>query len=230
MRIIYTTIILYTFKPTPAAKPGRKELVMFEYENDLLVVDELYHDPRYPNNPVVRIGENYYLLPSAPTKPIPENSLRKFKTKPAVTAQKASHSYEYLMYHTIPRNGFEVTVGREATPEEIEEIIREHGLTEDDISQEFDDEKGTIYGDKYKKKYKSVQVRVPNDEAIPLEQKLRDKGIEASNGSPGRVNIRTEWGGKRPGAGRPSTGRKKRTLYITDEEYNKLKEYLQSLR
>lgn len=38
------------------------------------------------------------------------------------------------------------------------------------------------------------------------------------------------WGGKRPGAGRPSTGRKKRTLYITDEEYNKLKEYLQSLR
>ena len=42
--------------------------------------------------------------------------------------------------------------------------------------------------------------------------------------------IKQSWGGKRPGAGRPSTGRKKRTLYITDEEYNKLKEYLQSLR
>jgi len=38
------------------------------------------------------------------------------------------------------------------------------------------------------------------------------------------------WGGPRPGAGRPSTGRRKRTLYITDEEYEKLKEYLEVLR
>lgn len=203
---------------------------MFEYENDLLIIDELYYDPRYPNNPVVRIGADYYLLPSAPTKPIPENSLRKFKTKPAATALKASHGYEFLIYHTMPRNGFEVTVGRTATPEELEEIVQEYGLTEDDISKEFDDEKGAIYGDKYAKKYKSVQVRVPNDEAIPLEQKLKEKGIEASSGSPGRVNIKTGWGGYRPGAGRPATGRKKKTFYITDEEYDKLKKHLETLR
>lgn len=53
-------------------------------------------------------------------------------------------------------------------------------------------------------------------------------GIQAGNVAPGRVNI--SWGGKRPGAGRPSTGRKKRTLYITDEEYDKLKEHLEVLR
>ena len=38
------------------------------------------------------------------------------------------------------------------------------------------------------------------------------------------------WGGIRPGAGRPSTGRKKRTLYITDAEYKIIKEFLKNLR
>lgn len=38
------------------------------------------------------------------------------------------------------------------------------------------------------------------------------------------------WGGRREGAGRPATGRKKRTMYITDSEYQKLTEYLDSLR
>lgn len=217
-------------KPTPAAKPGRREIIMYEYENGLLVVDELYYDPRYPNNPVVRINENYYMLPSTTTKPIPANSLREFKTKPAVTARKATYSYEYLIYHTIPRNGFEVAVGRAATPEEVEEIMQEYGLAEEDITQEFDDEKGAIYGDKYKKAYKSIQIKVPVTEAIALEQKLRDRGIEANNGSPGRINIKTGWGGRREGAGRPATGRKKRTYYVTDEEHERLKEYLQTLR
>jgi hypothetical protein len=38
------------------------------------------------------------------------------------------------------------------------------------------------------------------------------------------------WGGRREGAGRPATGRKKRNFYITDEEYQKLMEYLETLR
>lgn len=38
------------------------------------------------------------------------------------------------------------------------------------------------------------------------------------------------WGGKRPGAGRPSTGRKKKTFYITDDEDQKLRDYLNILR
>jgi len=37
-------------------------------------------------------------------------------------------------------------------------------------------------------------------------------------------------GGKREGAGRPSTGRKKHLFYITDEENTLLKEYLKQLR
>lgn len=137
---------------------------MLIYENDLLVVDELFYDPRYTTCSIIRIGNDYFMVRNQAQKPIKECDLRPFKAKIATKSNKA------------------------------------------------------------------VQVRVPIEEAIPLEQKLRKKGIEASNGSPGRVNIRTEWGGYRPGAGRPATGRRKRTYYVTDEEYEKLKEYLQSLR
>ena len=35
-----------------------------------------------------------------------------------------------------------------------------------------------------------VQINVPDGMEIEIEQKLRQKGIEASNGSPNRVNIR----------------------------------------
>ena len=38
------------------------------------------------------------------------------------------------------------------------------------------------------------------------------------------------WGGARIGAGRPSTGRKKRNFYITDAEHELIKQYLEQLR
>ena len=38
------------------------------------------------------------------------------------------------------------------------------------------------------------------------------------------------WGGSRAGAGRPSTGRKKYNFYITEEEHQLLKQYLEQLR
>lgn len=38
------------------------------------------------------------------------------------------------------------------------------------------------------------------------------------------------WGGNRKGAGRKPTGRKKRGFYITDEEYDKMREFLESIR
>jgi hypothetical protein len=38
------------------------------------------------------------------------------------------------------------------------------------------------------------------------------------------------WGGFRPGAGRKPSGKKARQIYVTDEEYKKIKEYLESLR
>jgi hypothetical protein len=38
------------------------------------------------------------------------------------------------------------------------------------------------------------------------------------------------WGGSREGAGRKSTGRKKHILYITEEEYLKVKQLIEQLR
>ncbi len=40
----------------------------------------------------------------------------------------------------------------------------------------------------------------------------------------------TNWGGAREGAGRPATGRKRKYFYITKEENDKLREYLEKLR
>lgn len=38
------------------------------------------------------------------------------------------------------------------------------------------------------------------------------------------------WGGKRKGAGRPPTGRKRRTFYLTDEEHIAAKEFIEKIR
>lgn len=38
------------------------------------------------------------------------------------------------------------------------------------------------------------------------------------------------WGGFRPGGGRPATGRRKINFYITDEEANKVKQFINTLR
>ena len=37
-------------------------------------------------------------------------------------------------------------------------------------------------------------------------------------------------GGKRPGAGRKSTGRKKRNYYVTDQEHEEIKKLIERLR
>ena len=203
---------------------------MLSYENDLLVVDELLFDPRYPTCAIIRIENDYFMVRNQSPKPLRECDLRPFKSKPAVKSRKVIYDNEFYFRHMMPRGGFKVSMGRAITPEEFDEITQEYQLGEEDISKEFDDKKGMLYGEKYTKEYKSVQVKVPALEAIPLEQKLRNKGVEASNGSPGRVNIRTEWGGAREGAGRPSTGRGKKTFYITDEENEKLREHLEELR
>lgn len=48
--------------------------------------------------------------------------------------------------------------------------------------------------------------------------------VEAGEG------IGCSWGGARPGAGRPSTGRKKATFYVTDEEKEKIRRLIKKLR
>lgn len=203
---------------------------MFEYKNDLLIVDELIYDPAYPTDVVIRIDGEYYMINTAEAINRPIKNIRPYKKPVCNNWYRGTHDWQFLINGLIPRDGFKVNIGRAITAEELREIVEKYGLTDAEISKEFDDMIGGIYGEEYAKTIKSIQVKVPGSEAIPLEEALKKKGIQADNVAPGRVNIRTGWGGRRKGAGRPATGRKKRTMYITDSEYQKLTEYLNSLR
>lgn len=44
------------------------------------------------------------------------------------------------------------------------------------------------------------------------------------------MDNKQRWGGTREGAGRPTTGRKKHQIYVTDEEYEKIKQLLADMR
>ena len=203
---------------------------MFEYKNDLLIVDELIYDPSLPTSIVVRIDAEYYMYNAAEARNKPIKNLRQYKKQPHKSWRRGSYNHEFLMGGLIPRGGFNVPVGRAITAEELKEIVEKYSLTDDEISEEFENVIGGIYGEEYAKTIKSIQVKVSGNEAIPLETALKEKGIQAGSGSPGRVNIRTGWGGSREGAGRPSTGRQKKNYYVTDDEDTKIRELLESLR
>lgn len=55
----------------------------------------------------------------------------------------------------------------------------------------------------------------------PAKQYMSDRDIEL---------MKSSWGGAREGAGRKSTGRKKRNYYVTDEEDQKIRELIEQLR
>lgn len=90
----------------------------------------------------------------------------------------------------VPRGGFVVKLGREITKTELAALIKKYELRDSEISNEFSDCVGNIFGPKYKKDYTAIQIAVPEMEAITLEKQLRGKGIEAFSSCAGRVNIR----------------------------------------
>lgn len=205
---------------------------MFEYEDGKLIVDGLYYDPSYRNGMVVKIKNAYYMISNRDMdmeKPIKESALRPYKKKIG-EEQRRNSGHDYVFRGMVPRGGFNIEMKRPITADEFDELCKRYNLTEDDISREFDDKKGSLFGEKYVKYFKSIQISVDTNEAIPLETYLLKKGIEAGNVSPGRVNIRTDWGGYRDGAGRKPTGRKLARIYVTEEEEKKLRDYLEKIR
>lgn len=166
----------------------------FEYKNEKLVVDELIFDPALNNDIVVRIGTDYYLIRNLPTpNAIKESEIRKYKKTPYKDWRRGTSAWEFFINRLIPRDGYQVSVKRAATKEEFDAVCAEYNLTEDDISNAFIDSVGSLYGEEATKTFTSKQIRVPASAAIGLEGKLKEKGIQASNGSPGRVNIRIDF-------------------------------------
>lgn len=133
-----------------------------------------------------KIGKNAF----DKSKPI-DNQLAIIKSVPTNLKSACLLKQDYYSYKCVPRDGIPVNLGREITKSELDEIIKRYKLTEDDISNEFVDKVGAIYG-KYTKTYTSIQIKIDDKEALDLESKLRKKGIEAANIAFGRVNIRVK--------------------------------------
>lgn len=168
----------------------------FQYDEDgKLIIDSAWHDPHFPTGYVLLIDGDAFLLPMGRNYNSGEDAVKimrplKFYTKDDKHTSKV-RNYEYPFIPCVPRNGFEIKLGRAITSEELNRIREEYHITDDDISGEFETVKGKLYG-KYAKTYTCVQVRVNNSKAISLEERLMKIGIEAANIAPGRVNIRVE--------------------------------------
>lgn len=173
--------------------------VEFEYDEDgKLIVDSVWHDSHFPTGYLAIIGKAAFLIPMGRMYESGEQMVKAMRPLPYYVfdpKNRGMHrvpNYEYLFLKCVPRKGFDIKLGRPICPEELAELREEYNITDDDISNPFLTTIGAIYGKKYMKNYTCVQVRVPEMEAIPLERKLRDRGIEAGNIAPGRVNIRIE--------------------------------------
>jgi hypothetical protein len=68
------------------------------------------------------------------------------------------------------------------------------------------------------------------EKLTPPEERIIDAIVKYTRKTRDTTLSVTGWGGPRPGAGRPTTGRKKQNFYITDEENEKLRKYLEELR
>lgn len=198
-------------------------------ENNLLVVDEGIYDPHLSNHIVIRVnGELYLLNVLASKKPIKESDLRPYKSHIDKSWYRLS-GVDCCIYGLMLRN-FEVSLGRAITDDEFEAIKKKYNLTDDDVSADFEDTKGAIFGERAKK-YTAKQIRVLGAD-IAVESELQSKGIQANNIAPGRVNIRTH-GGYRPGSGRKKElpeGAKPCSFRLTKDEQVKVREFINQLR
>lgn len=170
--------------------------IEFKYDEDgKLIIDSAWHDPHFPTGYVLLIEGDAFLLPMGRNYNSGEDAVKimrplKFYTKDDKHTSKV-RNYEYPFIPCVPRNGFDIKLGRAITSEELSGIREEYHITDNDITGTFEDVKGKIYG-KYAKTYTCVQVRVDATQAIEFESKLVNMGIEAGNIAPGRVNIRVE--------------------------------------
>lgn len=160
-------------------------------EDYFLVVDRMVWSKKLNQHIFCIDGLWYHKIGSYPfSKSIPiDRQIVLLKSVPENLKSNKEYNHDYYMYKCVPRGGFDVKVKREITQTELDEIIKRYNLTEDDISKEFTDKIGGIYG-KYQKIYTSIQIRINDVQVLDLEAELREKGIEAANITPGRINIR----------------------------------------
>jgi hypothetical protein len=175
---------------------------ILEYVNGKLVVDEMVYDPELPNHVIIRIGGewfkiNTYTRMNQEIVNLQEKDLQPYRKKIGEDWYRPAGAWQYWICGLIPRGGYPVELGRPITAQEWDELVAEYGLTEDDISPVFADTKGSIYGKQAERTFPARQIRLKTPaNAIELEQRLRDRGIEVASTFPDRLSIRVEPSGE----------------------------------
>lgn len=167
-----------------------------EIKGDLIMEEKLMVDNAYIFNGdykhiVVEVNGKYYLIPSLNRK---SNDLTTFQEiNENVIKNKELCEMPNFMYVTRnieKKSGHNINIGRSISDKEFEELKNSLKLTEDDISEPFEEKIGELFGEKSVKIFKCVQIKVEEVNAIKIEKNLRKKGIEAMNVAAGRINIR----------------------------------------
>lgn len=170
--------------------------VDFEYDEDgKLIVDGAWNVPSLREATLIDIKGSKFLLRQYPTgnftgKDVAQK-LEPWKNKNIPGFSNPVSDFVYPLMGCVPRNGFNIKLGRAITKEEFLEFCQKYGIGKDDISNVFVGQKGGFYGEKHKKTFLCVQVRLNSSfNPVKVESELKSKSIEASNVEEGIINIR----------------------------------------
>lgn len=158
---------------------------------EFLIVDAAYDNNEYPGNVIVKVNDEYYLIPTLNRNSNDLTSFKKIEHEVIKNKNLTEISrYRYTTLELEKREGHDIPVGRSITDKELNDLKEELHLTDDDISDPFEETIGAIYGEKSEKKFRCIQISVEEVYAVRIEEKLKKKGIQAANVSAGRLNIR----------------------------------------
>jgi hypothetical protein len=173
----------------------------FEYtDHGQLIVDDAVFEPHYqPAGMVLRIGDEQFLYTPLPAYMMGGSPIKAELLKPYLARVYEGWTHldngDYRMFNLCPRGGYApLTVGRAIAPEEWDVFIDKHDLMDDTISDPFEDTYGAYYGpvpNDISIKMTCRQVAISGN-AIYAESELKERGIYAFSGSPGRLNIRVD--------------------------------------
>ena len=114
-----------------------------------LVVDHAYTSQAYPNNIIVEVDGEYYLIPSRERTNNELSSFRKISKAAIEDNSEELPNYRYILKNLEKRSGYDITIGRAISKREFDELKTKWSLTAEDISEPFEYELGGIYGEKY---------------------------------------------------------------------------------
>lgn len=168
----------------------------FEYDEDgKLIVDNIWIDPAISFRAIAEINGSYFLMPHLSNNvdysktPIVDDMVE--MRRPASASSDEADITWYLHFNCTRRCGWDVKLGRAITTEELKEFMAKYNRTDDDMSSEFVDVVGDLYGKKWRKEFKAIQIKGFLNPVIAAYD-LRDKGIEAAAVGADYLNIRIE--------------------------------------